>query len=58
MQGTNTSVDFLSPASAVARVLSRMPQIIRGGRFFDREGERVRQAGQRYAANGVREPFD
>ncbi len=57
-QGTNSTLHFLSPASAVARVLGRVPQIVRGGRFFDKAGERVREAGRRYAANGVREPFD
>lgn len=58
IQGTTGSVDYLSPLSAVAKVISRLPQIINGGRFFDRSGERVQQRGQKYAANGVREPYD
>ncbi len=58
MQGTGGSVEYLNPASAVARVLSRVPQIIRGGRFFDGAGERVVQPGQRYADNGVRQLYE
>lgn len=32
MQGTGSSVEYLNPALAVGRVLSRVPQIVRGGR--------------------------
>lgn len=58
MQGSNGSVEYLNPVSAVGRVLSRLPQIVRGGRFFDKNGERVTESGRRYAENGVRELFD
>lgn len=58
VQGTATSVEYLNPASAVGRVLSRVPQIVRGGRFFDERGERVVQPGQRYAKNGVRQLYE
>ena len=39
---------------AALRILRGVPQIINGGRFFDKEGNRVPQPGERYAANGVR----
>ncbi len=45
---------YLSPASAFARVLSGVPQILGGGRFFDKEGERVPQPGAAYDSSGVR----
>ncbi len=56
-QGTNGSVDFLSPVTAVGRVLIGVPQIIGGGRFFDKEGDRVKAAEARYKGNGVRLQF-
>ena len=31
----------MSPAAAVTRVVTGVPQIIRGGRFFDKNGNRV-----------------
>jgi hypothetical protein len=49
-------VSYLSPASAFARVLAGVPQIVGGGRFFDREGERVPQPGATYDSSGVRRP--
>ncbi|CAL8465249.1 g4784 [Coccomyxa elongata] len=58
MQGTNGSVDFLSPVTAVGRVLIGVPQIIGGGRFFDKEGNRVKAAEARYKGNGVRLQFN
>lgn len=57
IEGSTSSIDYLSPVSAAVRVLGRIPQIINGGRFFDKAGNRVQQPGQRYAANGVRDPF-
>ncbi|KAF6262287.1 NAD(P)-binding protein [Scenedesmus sp. NREL 46B-D3] len=41
VKGTGSSIDYLNPASALARVLGGLPQIIYGGRFFDKEGNRV-----------------
>lgn len=58
MQGTNRSVNFLSPVSAVGRVMFGAQQIIGGGRFFDKEGNRVRAADARYKGNGVRLLFN
>ena len=40
-QGLTTSVEYLTPLSAVGRVVSGFPQIINGGRFFDKQGNRV-----------------
>lgn len=54
VQGSGTSIDYLTPAGALLRILSGLPQIINGGRFFDREGRRVEQAGEAYQENGVR----
>lgn len=58
LQGTGTSVEYLNPVSAVGRVLRRIPQIVRGGRFFDGQGRRVAQPGHRYADNGVRQLYE
>ena len=61
LKGTCTSIEALSPASALFRVLTGVPQILAGGRFFDREGRRV-PAGSgtsgQYKENGVRLPYD
>ena len=58
LQGTGSSIEYLNPVSAVGRVLSRVPQIVRGGRFFDKQGRRVAEAGQQYADNGVRQMYE
>lgn len=58
VQGSGSSIEYLNPASAIGRVLSRVPQIINGGRFFDKEGERVPQGGQKYNPSGVRLLYD
>lgn len=42
------------PLPTALRILRGLPQIINGGRFFDKDGNRVPQPGQRYAPNGVR----
>ena len=54
VRGTGSSIDYLTPADALLRVLRGVPQIVSGGRFFDAEGRRVPQPGQAYAENGVR----
>ena len=54
LQGTEQTVAYLSPASAFARVLTGVPQIIGGGRFFDKAGNRVPQPGATYDSSGVR----
>jgi hypothetical protein len=56
LQGTGSSIEYLNPASALARVLGRLPQIINGGRFFDKEGRRV--TGARTNSAGVRLLYD
>jgi hypothetical protein len=56
LQGSGSSIEYLNPASALARVLSGLPQIINGGRFFDKEGNRV--AGVRTNSAGVRLLYD
>lgn len=61
-QGTGSSIDYLTPAAAVSRVLTGVPQIIGGGRFFDKDGNRVNQeqkaAAAVYNSAGVRVLFD
>ena len=57
MQGTNKSISFLSPLKAVTGVALGVPQILNGGRFFDKEGQRVKEPGVRYQENGVRLPY-
>lgn len=58
VQGTGTSIDFLSPVSAVLRVIAGAPEIISGGRFFDKNGDRVAQQGQDFEENGVRKLYE
>eukprot|EP00193_Tetraselmis_chui_P006951 CAMPEP_0177764678 /NCGR_PEP_ID=MMETSP0491_2-20121128/7538_1 /TAXON_ID=63592 /ORGANISM="Tetraselmis chuii, Strain PLY429" /LENGTH=327 /DNA_ID=CAMNT_0019280879 /DNA_START=291 /DNA_END=1274 /DNA_ORIENTATION=- len=57
MQERCGSVEFLTPADALRRVATGFPSIIQGGRFFDKEGNRVVQPGQRYKPNGVRSQY-
>jgi len=57
VQGTGNGVDYMSPADAFLRILKGVPQIINGGRFFDKEGNRVAADGAKYAANGVRQQY-
>ena len=63
VQGTAGSIEYLSPASAFGRVVTGLPQILKGGRFFDAQGYRVvshqaAEDGLRYKSNGVRLPYD
>lgn len=57
MQGTGGRIEYLNPLSAVGRVLTGVPQIINGGRFFDKQGNRV-QAAAAYNNAGVRLLYD
>jgi hypothetical protein len=53
--GTGRSVEYLTLPDAVRRMVTGVPQIIRGGRFFDKDGERV--VGNKavaYKPNGTR----
>lgn len=50
----DVSIDFVTPVGAVGKVMKGLPQILQGGRFFDKEGKRVRRPGAEYAENGVR----
>lgn len=56
--GHRADRSLLSPASAFARVLTGVPQIIGGGRFFDRAGNRVPQPGATYDSSGVRQAVE
>jgi len=57
IRGTNSktsAVEFLTLPNAVFRVVTGVPQILGGGRFFDGDGNRVAVAGEAYKPNGVR----
>ena len=49
-----SAVEFLTLPNAVFRVVTGVPQILGGGRFFDRHGNRVAVEGEAYKPNGVR----
>jgi chlorophyll(ide) b reductase len=53
-RGTGQSIECLSPASAFFKVAFGFPQIISGGRFFDKDGNRVKVSGSHYQENGVK----
>jgi len=56
VQGSNTSVDFQGPIAFMLRALRHVPQVMNGGgRFFNKQGERVRVDGQRYTDLGARD---
>ena len=57
-QGTGQTIAYLSPATAFARVVAGIPQIIGGGRFFDKAGNRVELPGAVYDSSGVRQRID
>lgn len=57
-QGTGQTIAYLSPATAVGRVVAGIPQIIAGGRFFDKAGNRVELPGAVYDSSGVRQRID
>eukprot|EP00854_Cymbomonas_tetramitiformis_P004447 gene4448-5459_t len=48
VSGTNGSLEYLSLPDAFRRVVTGVPQIINGGRFFDKEGNRVPERGAKY----------
>lgn len=55
--GLRGAIEFLTPAGAVAAFASRGGQAIAGGRFFDRDGVRVREAGATYSPHGAKLPY-
>lgn len=57
IEGSGQSLEYLSPASAALKLLVGFPQIFEGGRFFDKNGDRVRMDGCNYQQNGVKIPF-
>jgi len=57
MQEACGAVEYLTPGDAFRRVATGFPQIINGGRFFDKDGNRVAKPGQSYQTNGVRSQF-
>lgn len=58
VSGTNGSLEYLSLPDAFRRVVTGVPQIINGGRFFDKEGNRVPERGVKYQENGVRKWYE
>ena len=59
--GSTAPVEYLTPSSAVSRMIRELPNIITnaGGRHFDANGARVKQSNAEYDADGVRRlPFD
>jgi len=54
MKAACSSVEFLTPMDAIRRVATGFPAIVNGGRFFDKDGNRVPRPGERYKPNGVR----
>ncbi|KAH7300520.1 hypothetical protein KP509_24G066300 [Ceratopteris richardii] len=54
VQGSGSSIEYLSPVTAFGRILVGFPQIFKGGRFFDEKGNRVQVDGYLYQDNGVR----
>mmetsp|Transcript_13664 Transcript_13664/g.26228 ORF Transcript_13664/g.26228 Transcript_13664/m.26228 type:complete len:389 (+) Transcript_13664:85-1251(+) len=54
ISGNNGSIEFLTLPDAIRRMVTGLPQIINGGRFFDKQGDRVRVEGDEYKENGVR----
>jgi chlorophyll(ide) b reductase len=54
LRSRDASIDYLNPIGAIGKVVTGLPQILQGGRFFDKDGNRVRQPGAEYAENGVR----
>eukprot|EP00899_Mesostigma_viride_P026008 jgi/Mesvir1/6592/Mv03887-RA.1 len=58
-RGSNgTSIEYLTPLGAVSRVLGGVPQIIRGGRFFDQDGNRTASMGASYKTSGARALYE
>ena len=53
-----SAVEFLTLPDAVFRVVTGVPQILGGGRFFDRHGNRVAVEGEAYKPNGVRMMYE
>ncbi|CAM9772023.1 unnamed protein product [Chrysoparadoxa australica] len=47
-------IKFLTVPEALLKVVTGAPQILFGGRFFDNEGNRVKEKGVSYKANGAR----
>lgn len=54
LNGTRQNIEFLKPFTAVSRVIVGIPQILFGGRFFGKNGERIESETGRYKSNGVR----
>ena len=58
VSGRSTSIEYLSPLSAITRVVSGLPLILHGGKYFDRDGNRVVGETGKYKTNGVRVPYE
>eukprot|EP00250_Pteridium_aquilinum_P011520 c20124_g1_i1 orf=22-1020(+) len=57
VEGAGQSIEYLSPATALMKMLVGFPQIFKGGRFFDEKGDRVQADGCQYQHNGVKVLF-
>jgi hypothetical protein len=57
VEGSGQSIEYLSPLSALTRLMTGFPQIFKGGRFFDEKGNRVLTDGCTYQENGVKIMF-
>ena len=55
--GSDAPVEYLTLPGAVQRMAAGLPQILCGGRFFDADGQRVKEPGSEYQPNGVRKLY-
>ena len=52
--GSGAYIRFLTNLDGILRILTGFPQIVFGGRFFDSNGNRIKQPGATYNTAGVR----
>lgn len=55
--GSRGAIEYLTPVGALTAFAARGGQAIAGGRFFDREGARVREEGATYSVHGAKLPY-
>jgi NAD(P)-dependent dehydrogenase (short-subunit alcohol dehydrogenase family) len=58
VQGTGTTIRFRSSLHMLVDLVTGLPLIFRGGRFFDRYGARVEGIGRYYRETGAQKLFD
>lgn len=54
LNGTSQNIEFLTPLTSISRVILGIPQILFGGRFFGKNGDRIENKAEKYKSNGVR----